>query len=449
MGDLTKVEDQARISRDVCGFRGWDVAATYTDNNKSAWQRSRKRPGWDRMLADVEAGKINAIVVYHGDRLIRQPWDLEILLSLADSKGVRLASPTGTRDLDNPDDRFILRIEAAQACRESDNTSRRRKAQYERWRREGKVRPGGRGGRPYGFATDGITQVPAECEYIREMAQRILEGESAGAIARDVSARGARTPTGAEFAHGTIRKMLARPRLAGLMPDGESRAAWEPVLDRETWERVRLALDAKAAGFSHATNARRWLLSGIATCGAPLGEGECGSPMRLNPSKGKNGRHVNGYQCTRRGCSTYRSAEHLDAYVSVRVVARLNAEGNPAAELPADPGHAAEWARLQQERGEAEAMAQEYEGSAGRLRLILRRLDSIDKRIAELRGLADTSRRDRLLGQYRGITLAEFRGLPLDVRRALVTAAVTVTVLPASKRGPGFRTEDVRVEAAA
>ena len=55
--------------------------------------------------------------------------------------------------------------------------------------------------------------------------------------------------------------------MAGLMPDGESAGAWEPVLDRETWERVCLVLDAKAAGFSYASNARRWLLSGIAVCG--------------------------------------------------------------------------------------------------------------------------------------------------------------------------------------
>ncbi|KAB1141601.1 hypothetical protein F7R91_31780 [Streptomyces luteolifulvus] len=54
---------------------------------------------------------------------MRQPFDLERLLSVAESRGIRIASPSGARDLDNPDDRFILRIEVAQACRESDNTS--------------------------------------------------------------------------------------------------------------------------------------------------------------------------------------------------------------------------------------------------------------------------------------------------------------------------------------
>jgi DNA invertase Pin-like site-specific DNA recombinase len=438
MNDKTKVEDQELISRDLARNRGWEVADVYCDNSRSAWQKKRKRPAWDQMLADVEAGKITAIIVYHGDRLVRQPYDLETLLNLADAKGIQLASPTGTRDLDDASDRFVLRILTAQACMESDNTSRRRKSQYERWRREGRVRPGGRGGRAYGFSTDGATLIKDECEIIREMAQRVLRGETVGKIARDVSARGARTPAGGEFSHGTVRKMLARPRYAGLMPDGVSAAAWEPVLDRETWERVCVALEAKAAGYGNATNARKWLLSGIARC-------QCGEPLQVNPSKGRGGAdYVTGYAC-RTGCrKTYRSAVHLDAYVSAIVVARLGLEDNPRPEMPA-PDHAPEWAALTRERAETEALLGNYRASAGRAPMLMRRLDAIDARMAELREVADTSSRDRLITQYRGISLEEFRGLPLDVRRAVVAATVTVTVLPASKRGPGFRTEDVHV----
>src|SRR5689334_4163620 len=97
--DRTKVTDQERICRELCTRLGWHVAEVYTDNSRSAWQRNRKRPGWDRMLADVERGHITAIAVYHGDRLVRHPWDLEILLNLAETRGILLASPVGTKDL--------------------------------------------------------------------------------------------------------------------------------------------------------------------------------------------------------------------------------------------------------------------------------------------------------------------------------------------------------------
>jgi hypothetical protein len=44
---------------------------------------------------------------------------------------------------------------------------------------------------------------------------------------------------------------------------------------------------------------------------------------------------------------------------------------------------------------------------------------------------------------HAGISGEDFAALPLATRRALVSACYVVTVLPASKRGPGFRTEDV------
>lgn len=453
IGDTTKTDDQEYISRQLAERRGdTDVVDVYTDNNKSAWQPNRKRKGWDRMLADVDSGRLDALIVYHGDRLIRQPWDLETLIQRAESKGIRIFSPTGTRDLDNADDRFILRIEAAQACRESDNTSRRRKAQYERWRREGRVRPGGRGGRAFGFATDGVTLVPGECDLVREMAGRVLRGESVGAIARDVSARGWRTPAGGEFTHGTVRKMLGRPRYAGLMPDGESRAAWPAVLDRETWERARLVLGARAAGFGYATNARRWLLSGIAVCGAPAGAdgAVCGSPLQVKPSKGRGRKeYASGYACTRKGCGkVYRSAPLLDAYVSAAVIANLGNPLNPRGRaMPVD--RAAEWATLERERGETEAMARRYAESAGRLAMLMGRLDEIDERMAELRALAAGDSRARMLERYAGVTREQWEGdLTLDVKRALVSACFRVVVLPASGRGPGFRAQDVRLEPA-
>src|SRR6266487_4189099 len=283
-GDTTKVEDQERICRELAGQLGWDVAegvghphpnGIFSDNNRSAWQKNRKRRGWDKMLAAVDAGKVNGIVTYHGDRLVRQPRDLEDLIDLANGKGIRLASPTGTRNLDVRDDRAMLRVIATFAVNESDATSDRRKQQYVRWRAEGKVRAGGRGGRAYGFKTDGVTHVPAETEIINEVAQRVLCGESVGEITRDLNARNLRTTTRSPWSHQTLKKMLLRPRYAGLMPNGQDPAGWEPVLDRETWEATVAAIQAKAGAFSYTTNARKYLLSGIAQCS------ECGTGLQI------------------------------------------------------------------------------------------------------------------------------------------------------------------------
>jgi DNA invertase Pin-like site-specific DNA recombinase len=441
MGDTTKVDDQERICRELADRLGWHVADVYQDHAKSAWQPSRKRKAWDRMVADIEAGRINGIVVYHGDRLLRTHEDLLTLIRLARTRGVHLASPAGTRDLGNYDDQFILEIEASMAKRESANTSRRRKAQYDRWRREGRVRPGGRGGRPFGFTTDGVTPVPDEMAAVREAAARLLAGDGTLQICRDLNARGVLTTAGAPMTPQTLRKMLARPRYAGLMPDGVSKAAWEPALDRDTWEAVCAVLDMKRSQHPYATNARRWLLSGIAECGA------CGSLLQMRQSQGRSGKPPSiGYGCVQPGCrKVYRSAELLDAYASRRTVNRLASPANPAPQGLAATGLATQYAALEEQRRETEEAVRDWQATPGRVDLLMARLDSIDTRLAELRQLAAGDARARLQDSHAGLTHEEFAALPLATRRALVSACYRVIVLPASKRGPGFRTEDVQM----
>jgi len=437
MNDPTKVDDQERICRQLAKQLGWVVVGVYQDNNRSAWKHDRKRPAWDRMLADIKDGKVNGIIVYHGDRLTRQPMDLEILIALSRTKGIKLASPTGVRDLNNDDDQFTLGIEANVYRKESSATSRRRKQQYERWRREGRTRPGGRGGRAYGFATDGINQIPAEVTVIQEAAMRVLAGEPTLAIARDLTARGHRTPTGGPFAHGTLRKMLARPRYAGLMPDGVHKGAWQPVLDQETWEAVRAVLDAKAGQFRYATNARRYLLSGIARCS------ECGTGLQVRVESRRT--HLTGYGCVQPGCrKVQRSMALLDEYVITRVIARLNDERNPRPRVPQNTVVAGEYRALTIQRAETEAMIADHAKGAA-LPPLLRRLEGIEARLAELRELARGDAQSRLRSFHAAITREQFDALPLATRRALVAACFTVTVLPASRRGPGFSTEDVRL----
>jgi site-specific DNA recombinase len=76
--------------------------------------------------------------VWHVDRLFRQPRDLERLIDLADS-GFRVIGAHGSRDLSNPDDRYILRIEVAHAARSSDDTSRRNRRRNQEYRERGRL----------------------------------------------------------------------------------------------------------------------------------------------------------------------------------------------------------------------------------------------------------------------------------------------------------------------
>src|SRR5690348_3663265 len=55
---------------------GWDVVVAYTDNDLSAYG-GKRRPGYRQLLDDLDAGRVNAVLVWHTDRLHRSPRELE------------------------------------------------------------------------------------------------------------------------------------------------------------------------------------------------------------------------------------------------------------------------------------------------------------------------------------------------------------------------------------
>jgi site-specific DNA recombinase len=443
--DTLKVDEQELICLQVAAARGWavDPGHIFKDNSKSAWRRDRKRPGWDAMLEAVKAGEVGAIVVYHGDRLVRQMTDLETLIDLADTKGIRLASPVGERDLDNADDRYVLRIEAAGNTRDVDATSRRTRARNDRLAEKGISRLGGRGGRAYGFEPDGLTARQADAEVVREVAQRILTGEPIGAIARDLTARGVTTTTGGPWDHGSLKKLMCRPRLAGLLVHRGvvvGAAAWPAILDRETWEAVVAVLDKKAAAFDYVSNARRYLLTGIARCGT------CDHPLAIRHNTRPG---LTGYGCINPDCGlkVHRAIHHLDPYVEGATIELLN---NPKVEARMRPvtvdisAQVTELDKVSRRREQAMVeFADDEEMGPDVLRFTVRRFD---QQIAELRAQIAAAQRPTILDGLWGITEEGWGKLSLHRKRAAITALLRVTVLASTRRGPGFDPDSVRLE---
>jgi DNA invertase Pin-like site-specific DNA recombinase len=174
--DQTGVDRQERLCREVVQRLGLVIVpgGVLVDNNRSAWQRNRTRPGWTALLEAIRAGRVRHVIVYHPDRLMRQPRDLEELLTLSEEHDITLHGQANRRDLSDPDDRFFLRIEVAHACRSSDDTSRRLRDALADRARAG--RPHSSGQRPYGYAADAVTVIEPEAVIIREIYARYLEG---------------------------------------------------------------------------------------------------------------------------------------------------------------------------------------------------------------------------------------------------------------------------------
>lgn len=159
------VNRQKRLALADCEKLGLSVSPghIYIDNGASAWQRNRKRAGWDALIEAARRGEVKHIVCYHPDRLMRQPFDLEELLKISDDHGITLYGRVNARDLQDPDDRCALRIEIAHACRSSDDTSRRMKNQKQERAEDGFYN----GTRPYGYTTSGMKTVTEEASSAR------------------------------------------------------------------------------------------------------------------------------------------------------------------------------------------------------------------------------------------------------------------------------------------
>src|SRR5206468_683281 len=112
-----QLEDCERVAAE----RGWRVVERYVDQDVSAY-KSRVRPAYRRMLSDLRSGSIDGVIVYHLDRLHRQPRELEEFFGVCRAAGVDdLACVTGRINLADSDGRFQARILGAVAAKESDD----------------------------------------------------------------------------------------------------------------------------------------------------------------------------------------------------------------------------------------------------------------------------------------------------------------------------------------
>ncbi|HET9254845.1 MAG TPA: recombinase family protein [Pseudonocardiaceae bacterium] len=328
--DQTGVDRQERLCREVAQRLGLVIAAgcVFVDNNRSAWQRNRCRPGWDGLLEVIRAGRVGHVLVYHPDRLMRQPRDLEELLTLSEEHEITLHGQANCRDLSDADDRFFLRIEVAHACRSSDDTSRRQRDAIEDRARAG--RPHNAPRRPYGYASDGVTIIEREAVIVREIFARYLEGVPPRQIALDLGARGERTSMGNPWQPHTVRDLLKSRHVTGIRVfrrqdygDGD----WPVIIDRGTWSEVQDRRAYRAAAQDNRAS-RFYLLRGLVMCK------KCGTHMAGNRCKEPS------YMCTRHQkigpayCTRRINAKPLETFVcdaAVELLTNLDVTGAPRA----------------------------------------------------------------------------------------------------------------------
>jgi site-specific DNA recombinase len=274
-GEGKGVDRQLTDCLEIASRRRWTVVGRYIDNDigASRYSKKRNREEYRRLLADIEAGNIDAVVIWMEDRLQRQVIELAEFLKVCDTVGLtRIASAGGEFDLSDPDQRTMLYIKAAIAEAEIEKMSKRMRRRNQEAAEHGERAHGGK--RPFGEAWHGKQQVSeehaaGERALIHEAAQRIIAGDSLRGIVTDWQRRGITTQFGKPWHNVNLRRMLLSPRLIGMRQHNGVLypGDWEPILEREHWEALCATLQDPARYKYERGGLPKHLLSGMAFCG--------------------------------------------------------------------------------------------------------------------------------------------------------------------------------------
>ncbi len=281
---------------------GWHLLTTdYSDGGYSG--ANTDRPGFQRLLADVAAGKIDCIAVYRLDRLSRSIIDYLGLLRLFEKHGVTFVSVTEQFNTTTPVGRLVLNqlILFSQFEREVISERVRNKV------RAAKQRGMWCGGRPvlgYDVVGKKLVVNADEAEQVRATFRLYLEHGTLRGTVEELRRRGWRNKTftnkkgaaveGEELTKPRLHALLTNPLYIGQVRVGDDlvQGAHEAIVPRELWDAVQQSLRANGNDATTTRNKCGALLRGLLRCK------RCGSAMTHTFSTKKNRRHRY-YVCAR------------------------------------------------------------------------------------------------------------------------------------------------------
>jgi len=437
-GDRLGVERQIADCRREAERRGWPVADVYVDDDKSAWS-GKRRPEYDRMLADIAAHKLDAILFYHPDRLTRRPIEMEQFVEAClKAKLDEIAWIGGSLVPTDSDGLLLIRIQSAVASDSSAKTSKRIRRQIEEAASKGLPRGGGF--RPFGYRDDRLHIDPAEADLIREAAGRVLAGDSVRSIVTDWARRGVVSPAGKPWIQPSFRTMIASARLSGQREHkGEivAKGIWEPILTVEQTTAIRSLL----ADNRHARRrpTRRYFLTGLLECG------RCGAPLISRPTAKGERRYVCANGVGQIGCGRLAvMAEPVEAFIEEALLQRIDrpeVASALAGAADADATRAADREAIVADEAELEQLARDHADRRITRREWLAARDVIETRIEEARKRVSrqsaTAAIDPYLGRP-GALRAEWTTIGLNRQRSVATALLNrATIRPAALPGRG------------
>ncbi len=117
------LDEQVQKLRGYCSYKTWKDTTVYREEGFSG--KDLKRPAFQRMMTDIQKGKVNTVIVKKIDRLSRSIIDFENIYKHFDQKGVDLISIQENFDTSTAIGRSVIRVVLVFAQLEREQTSER------------------------------------------------------------------------------------------------------------------------------------------------------------------------------------------------------------------------------------------------------------------------------------------------------------------------------------
>lgn len=293
----------------------WELVKIYSDKHSAT--SVKNRPGFQEMMADAKARKIDILLVKSISRFARNVVDCQKYLQKLESYGVCVQFEKENIRTDDPTSGFVLSLLSAVAQDESHSISKNVQLSYESRFKRGEYNLGNN--RILGYdCVDGELVPNQDAWIVKEVFRRFLEGQTYREIRDGLAAKEAKTLHGKSyFSVETIRYMLGNESYVGDKclqkqaprdyltkkpdPNREHRSNYlendhEAIIDRETWEKAQVVLKQREECSKMGVYKRskeHHFLYGTVFCG------ECGAPFVRRTYRGKQG-HYKAWNCKER-----------------------------------------------------------------------------------------------------------------------------------------------------
>jgi site-specific DNA recombinase len=199
------ISAQLQTLRQYAYLYGWQISEEYVDEGISG-KDIKGRPAMQRLIADVEKGKFQAILVWKISRLSRNMLDTLVLLDKFEEYDVKFISYSENFDTSSPIGKLVIQLLASIAEMERNTLSENVKLGMTQRAKEGNWN----GGVIFGY--DSIEKElvinPKEAEIVQLIFTLYVEGKGLKAITNHLNKAGYRTKRNKHFSINGIATIL-------------------------------------------------------------------------------------------------------------------------------------------------------------------------------------------------------------------------------------------------